>query len=259
VQVGMPRPRFEPHPRPVAALAVRVVLERIDLLQAAGMAWEVEAVVRSSVALEDRPAQETLDLAEGLIERGWVSHGIRLGWRAARTLTLNDPRVVRAIFPWPERVLIEREATEYGVDPYLLAALIRQESSFMPDATSRAGARGLMQLMPSTARGVARRLGIEWSDDLLGVGDANLHVGTAHLAALLDGYDQDIVLALAAYNAGGRPVARWRRYPEADDPFRFVERVPYEETQGYLKTVLRNIELYRALHPPDEPAPVDQN
>lgn len=258
IAAGMPRPRFEPHPRPVAAPAVRVTLDRIDLLRAAGMLQEAEEVTRWSVALADRPVQQTLDLAEGLIERGWVSHGIRLGWRAASTLTLNDPRVVRVIFPWPLRGLIEREAAEYGLDPYLLAALIRQESSFMPGATSRAGARGLMQLMPSTARGVAGRLGIEWGDDLLGVGDANLHVGTAHLAALLETYDQDVILALAAYNAGGRPVARWRRYPEMGDPFRFVERVPYEETRGYLKTVLRNVELYRALHPPEEAPPVDR-
>ncbi len=250
--VGMPRPRFQPHPRPVTTLAVRVTLDRIDLLRAAGMEQEAEEVVRSGVALEDRPVQETLDLAEGLIDRGWVSQGIRLGWRAAGTLTLNDPRVVRAIFPWPLRDLIEREAAEYGVDPYLLVGLIRQESSFMPGATSRAGARGLMQLMPATGSGVARRLGIAWGHELLSVADANLHVGTAHLTALLETYDGDVILALAAYNAGGRAVARWRRYPEASDPLRFVERVPYEETRGYLKTVLRNIELYRALHPPEE-------
>jgi soluble lytic murein transglycosylase len=255
--VGMPRPRFEPHPRPVTALAIRVMLDRIDLLHAAGMEEGAEEVVRLAVALEDRPVQEALDLAEGLIERGWVSQGIRLGWRAARTLTLNDPRVVRVIFPWPLRDLIEREAAEYGVDPYLLAGLIRQESSFMQQATSRAGARGLMQLMPQTAKAVARRVGIEWSEELLGVADANLHVGTAHLTALLKTYDGDVILSLAAYNAGGRPVARWRRYPEASDPLRFVERVPYEETRGYLKTVLRNIELYRALHPPDESIPGD--
>jgi soluble lytic murein transglycosylase len=255
--VGMPRPRFQPHPRPVTTLAIRVILDRIDLLHAAGMEEEAEQVVRLAVAFEDRPVQETLDLAEGLIERGRVSQGIRLGWRAARTLTLNDPRVVRAIFPWPLRDLVEREAAEYGADPYLLAGIIRQESSFMPEATSRAGARGLMQLMPPTAKGVARRLGIDWGDELLGVADANLHVGTAHLTALLETYEGDVVLALAAYNAGGRAVARWRRYPEAADPLRFVERVPYEETRGYLKTVLRNIELYRALHPPDESIPGD--
>jgi soluble lytic murein transglycosylase len=255
--VGMPRPRFQPHPRPVTTPAIRVTLDRIDLLHAAGMEEEAEQVVRLALTLEDRPVQEMLDLAEGLIERGWVSHGIRLGWRAAGTLTLNDPRVVRAIFPWPLRDLIEREAAEYGVDPYLLVGLIRQESSFMPEATSRAGARGLMQLMPPTAKGVARRLGIDWGDDLLAVADANLHVGTAHLTALLETYDGDVIFALAAYNAGGRAVSRWRRYPEASDPLRFVERVPYEETRGYLKSVLRNIELYRALHPPDESIPGD--
>ncbi len=211
VTAGMPRPQFAAPPERTTALAVGIILERIDLLRAAAMLDEAEAIVRSQVALTGRPVEETLDLAEGLIERGWVSQGIRLGWRAAGTLTLNNVRVVRVIFPWPLRDLIEHEAAEYGADPYLLAGLIRQESSFMARATSRAGARGLMQLMPSTAVGVARRLGIEWDAGLLGVSDANLHVGTAHLTALLQAYDGDVIFALAAYNAGGRPVARWRR------------------------------------------------
>ena len=189
-------------------------------------------------------------MAEALIARGWTSEGIRLGWRAASTLTLGDPRVVRVIFPWPMRDLIEAEATEFGADPYLLAGLIRQESSFTPDATSRAGAQGLMQLMPPTAAGLARRLGVEWDQRLVVVPDANLHLGVAHLTALIRSYDDELAPAIAAYNAGGRPVSRWLRYPEASDSFLWVERIPYVETRGYVRTVLRNRELYRALYPP---------
>lgn len=127
----------------------------------------------------------------------------------------------------------------------------------MPDATSRAGARGLMQLMPSTASHVARRIGVSWNRSLLGVADANLHVGAAHLSALLRRYDGDPVAALAAYNAGGRPVSRWLRFPEAADPHLFVERIPYLETREYVKTVLRNLELYRALYPAATAAPAE--
>ncbi len=78
--------------------------------------------------------------------------------------------------------------------------------------------------------------------------DANVHLGTAHLNQLLRQYDSAIVPSLAAYNAGGRAVSRWLRYPEARDPFLFVERIPYRETRGYVKAVMRNRALYRALY-----------
>ena len=141
------------------------------------------------------------------------------------------------------------EARKFDVDPYLVAGLIRQESSFKSGAISRAGALGLMQLMPPTAREVARGLSVEWDQRLLLVADANLHLGVAHFAALLRTYKGDIAPALAAYNAGGTPVRRWLRVPGSDNPVRFVEAVTYSETRGYLKTVIRNSELYRALYP----------
>ena len=97
---------------------------------------------------------------------------------------------------------------------------------------------------------VARKLGVEWDAGLLVVPDANLHLGTTHLASLLERYEGDVIPALAAYNAGATPVRRWLRYPEAKDPVRFVERIPYAETRGYLRTVIRNRSLYRALYPP---------
>ena len=151
-----------------------------------------------------------------------------------------------------EDILVELEARELGLDPYLLAAMIRQESAFVPTAVSRAGARGLMQLMPPTAREVARRIGAEWDDALLSVADANLHLGGTHLAGLLRHYDGRIVLTLAAYNAGGGRVRRWLASLDADDPIAFVEQIPFVETRGYLRTVLRNRVLYEALYPPDQ-------
>jgi soluble lytic murein transglycosylase len=157
--------------------------------------------------------------------------------------------VLRIIFPWPHRDLLEREAAEFNLDPFLLVALVRQESAFDADATSRAGARGMMQLMPATARGLARQLHVDWNSTFLGVADANVHLGAAHLAQMLRQYDE-VVLALAAYNAGGSRVRRWMRYPEAraGDWFSFTERIPFPETRGYVQTLLRNRELYRALY-----------
>jgi soluble lytic murein transglycosylase len=244
-------PQAGPLPRSAAA---QRTLERVDLLQAAWLTAEADTVVQRQLRRREFPDDELLVLAAGLIERGWTAEGVRLGWKAAATRTLTDPHVIRLVFPYPLRAMVEREAREHGIDPYLLAAVIRQESAFRPTVISHAGAHGLMQLMPATAKEVARRAGIAWDPRYLESAEANLHLGATHLAALLRQYDGRVVPALAAYNAGGRPVSRWLRYPEASDPVRFVERIPYVETRGYLRAVLRNRELYRGLYPPT-PAP----
>ena len=105
-----------------------------------------------------------------------------------------------------------------------------------------------MQLMPDVGRALWRgEGGAAWTPDLLFVPDVNLALGMRHLAAGLRGYP-DPAYALAAYNAGGSRVARWRRYAGADDPELFVERIPFVETRDYVRVVLRNRELYRALY-----------
>jgi soluble lytic murein transglycosylase len=228
------------------------VFEVLDLLDEAHLLTEVAALVEDITADRPRPPAELLDYAEGLIERGFMSEGIRLGWRATRAYTLNHPRVLRVIFPWPFRELIEDEAARQGLDPYLLAALIRQESAFRPSVVSHAGAYGLMQLMPPTARQLARRLGIEWDRRLLVVADANLHLGAVHFSNLLKRFGGAVEPALAAYNAGATPVRRWLRNTDPGDPVGFIASVSYPETQGYLRTVTRNRALYRALYPPRE-------
>jgi soluble lytic murein transglycosylase len=250
--VHLDEPVYAPKPDSIPGEQTTNTLARLDLLRLALLDEEAEEALRYQLARENLSVGETLSFADGLIARGWVQEGVRLGWRAAREWTLNDPWVLRVIFPWPLRPLIEREAAEHGIDPYLLAALIRQESNFRPAVVSRAGATGLTQLMPSTASDLARRQGIAWDRRYLTSAELNLHLGASHLAALLRTYEGDVVAALAAYNAGGRPVARWLRYPEANDPVRFVERISYGETRGYLRAVLRNWSLYRGLYGGDQ-------
>src|SRR5205814_2115638 len=104
-----------------------------------------------------------------------------------------------------------------------------------PSAVSAAGAVGLMQLMPSVGRSLwdalgPQRAGVPWSAALLREPDVSIALGTRHLASSLGAYP-DIAYALAAYNAGGTPVARWRRRAGADDPELFVERIAYDETR----------------------------
>jgi soluble lytic murein transglycosylase len=247
----MAPPRFAPVPdRPVSPRA-RAVLDEIALLEAAGLTDEADLLVAH---VTDRPwedADEMLDVSLGLTHSGRSTAGIRLAWRASTRLTLNHPRVLRAVFPWPNRELIEREAAKFNLDPYALAGLIRHESGFAAAIRSRAGAVGAMQLMPATAREVARRQRVPWSDGMRAVFDANVHIGSAHLAGLLARYKGDLIPTFAAYNAGGTPVSRWLRAPGAGDRVILVEQIRYAETQGYVRTVWRNGELYRALYGPD--------
>lgn len=249
--LGLPAPRFAPVPPRAPAPGARALLHELALLEAAGLAEEANLLVADAADRGWDDPEELLDVAEGLTAAGRPVAGIRLGWRAATRLTLNHPRVVRAVFPWPNRELIEREAAEFDLDPYLLAGLIRHESGFAAAARSRAGAVGAMQLMPATARELARRLGLPWSDAMRAVSDANIHVGSAHLAGLLARYRGDPIPTIAAYNAGGTPVSRWLRTPGAGDRLLFVERIAYPETQGYVRTVWRNGQLYRALYGAD--------
>ena len=245
----MPPLGLEPVSRPPVSSESQAILQVLDLMKETYLHEELALLLDSIEAVRARAPAELLDLAEGLIERGYVLEGIHLGWLASRSYTLNHPRVLRVVFPWPLRDLIEQKAQELELEPYLLAALIRQESAFTPGAVSRAGAYGLMQLMPPTAREVARRSGVDWDEGLLTIADANLHLGATHLAGLLRHYDGRVVPTLAAYNAGGTPVRRWLRSFGGDDQVQFIEKVPYVETRGYLRTVLRNLALYRALYP----------
>jgi soluble lytic murein transglycosylase len=224
-------------------------VQELATLGEIGFSDEVRVVLRDLAERDwDDPA-ELMEIAAGIAQIGHAADAIRVGLAAARRGSLDDQRILRAVFPWPDRSLVEAEARAMGLDPYLLAAMARQESWFSPTARSRAGAVGYMQLMPGTAREVARRLGVPWTDGLLTVADANLHVGAAHLAGLLARYPGNVAAAVAAYNAGGRPVDRWRRGSggDLDD---FVERIGYPETQDYVRAVLRYRALYRSLYPP---------
>src|SRR6266581_3288622 len=111
------------------------------------------------------------------------------------------------------------------------------------------GARGLAQLLPSTASLMARGLDVTFYPGWITVPDLNLHLGAAHLAELLRRFGR-VDAAVAAYNAGPIPVRRWLERAGAGDADRFIELIPYPETRGYVRSLLRNRELYRALYAP---------
>jgi soluble lytic murein transglycosylase-like protein len=145
--------------------------------------------------------------------------------------------------------LVEPAARRRGLDPLLVAALIRQESLYDPEAVSPARAHGLMQLLPSTAREVAAGLGgPPPSGRALHDPAVNVELGTAYLARLLERYGGSRVKALAAYNAGEDAVAKWERRYAGRDVDEFVELISYRETRDYVKAVLANYRRYRRLY-----------
>jgi soluble lytic murein transglycosylase len=195
------------------------------------------------------PPAEALLLSTELTRLGRPIEGINV---ALDLRTRGEPwsrRLLEAVYPFPQRERVFREAKEWEADPMLMAALIRQESAWVEDIVSSAGAIGLMQVMPETGRTLFRQLGDgDFRADMLEVADLNLHLGAAYLMDALARYAGDLPLTLSAYNAGPHRADRWKSFPEAVDRLRFTERIPFAETRDYVKRVTRNLVLYRALY-----------
>lgn len=152
-------------------------------------------------------------------------------------------------FPLAYWDTIQQKAQERELDPFLILALIRQESLFDAQARSPAFALGLMQLLPTTAARVAKQVGLEPpSNEKLFEPEVNLTLGAQYLKDLLRRYSNNWYKAIAAYNAGEAAVDRWEKEIVTDDIEEFVERIPYVETRGYVKLVMRNHRIYKKLY-----------
>ncbi len=227
-----------------------------DRLLAVGLdrraSWEFEAMadrVRSDPD-QERRHRTLLRLAHEMNSRGFTREGINLGWEVRREGWPQDRHLLKALYPFPYRDIVLAEALERGIDPFLMAGLIRQESAFWVEALSRADARGLMQVLPPTGRELARTSGPAGfrPDDHLYVAEINIHLGMAFFADMRRRFGQDLPIILSAYNAGPSRALRWRQYPEARDMHLFVERIPFTETRGYVKNVLANRAIYAWLY-----------
>ena len=154
----------------------------------------------------------------------------------------------RILFPEPYWDTIKSESAKNNLDPYMVASLIRQESEFDPSVVSYANAWGLMQLLPSVGKAMAREEGIKnFQTFQLLDPEMNIRLGTRYLRQMLDRFGGVQEYALAAYNAGDNRVADW----EAAGPYQgmdeFVESIPFTQTREYVEAILRNEETYRAI------------
>jgi len=226
---------------------VDLAIARAALLDGLGM--DAEARFEYD-ALESQAAaspQRLLATAAALREAGQSVRSIRLANRIVNQ-GARDARSYRLLYPVLDRQQIIEAARAHALDPGFIAGLIRQESSFNPNAVSVAGARGLMQVLPSVGEQLARAAKYPlWDPVLLFDPDVNVQLGATHLAGA---FAQDSVAArvLAAYNAGATRIDRWASKAGAGDPEVFAERIPFAETRDYVRIVQRNAVLYDALY-----------
>lgn len=245
-------------PRPAIPPGARTSFEELELVR----------IVRSLHRLDQgkllRPFLTRLSMQAPLTE-------IEQGLVAELALEVGRPREAIFVAKWALRGELDLRRYGYPLwplpgeadglpEPALLLGVMRQESGFDTHVTSSAGAMGMMQLLPSTARRVARDLGlgynIEW---LVDDPDYNIRLGTAFLAGLLVRYEGSYALALAAYNAGPGRVERWLRDygdPRRDevDLINWIESIPFSETRNYVQRVLEAVPIYRRLLTEDQVA-----
>jgi soluble lytic murein transglycosylase len=210
---------------------------------------------RELAGLTDRYSRDSdvlMAVATLLNEVGAYHHALRLARakfrdKLERTGGVIDPSLWKAAYPTGLIPTIKGQGAS-GVDPYLVAAIIREESQYDWRAVSRVGAIGLMQVMPGTANNVAQRLGLSavGRDDLFDQ-ETNIRIGTHYIEQLLEQFSGNVTHTIASYNAGPMAVGNWIALYRGRSQDEFVELIPYQETRQYVKRVLRSYREYMRL------------
>jgi soluble lytic murein transglycosylase len=249
--VGEPSIRLPADPQEI--LTADPGFARVDLLRRLGLTefalLELDDVVQRSVG--DPVRLYAMSSAYVKDERYHLALRIVRRHLGALTTT-GHPAVPRAfwemVYPFGWRSEVSEAAERAGLDPFFVAAVVREESSYYPRAVSRAGARGLMQLMPATAQPMAENRGLAFRNgSLLDEPGANLQLGTSFLSGLVREFG-DPRVALAAYNAGPKRARQWWKERRTDDVEAWVEQIPYDETRQYVKKVMFSWEEYRRIY-----------
>lgn len=240
-------------PRDWDAPADNVRAQKAQLL--ANAALYDFAVAEMQAASAGSPPWEARSVAAIYTEQGSYIHALETLKRAVPGyFSAEIPQIPRPVweelFPRPFWEELKRDAAANHLDPHLVASLIRQESEFNPAAISPANAMGLMQLLPSVGKGLAKEMRIRhFSSEELLIANTNLQLGTRYFKHMVDHYDGQVEYALAAYNAGEDRVDDWRKNGKFADVEEFVESIPFTETREYVQAIMRNAALYKLLYP----------
>ncbi|MGA7216718.1 MAG: transglycosylase SLT domain-containing protein [Candidatus Sulfotelmatobacter sp.] len=228
-------------------------VQKAELLGNGGL---VDFAVRElqAAAGSDGGAWAPAETAQLYQETGHYSQAIECMKRSAPNyFALDIPDLPRkyweALFPKAYWSDLRRYAGANGLDPYLVASLIRQESEFNPNAISRANAVGLMQLLPKTGKLVAKEVKLRrFNASQLYTPAVNMELGTRYFRGMVDKFGGRFEYALAAYNAGSDRVDEWLAQGKYRDPEEFVESIPFTETREYVQAILRNASVYKQLY-----------
>ena len=232
-----------------ALLAADMLDDAMNELRYAQLVWGDSSAVQATMAWT---VQQQSSTESGMRRLQMLRSGMNTMRRAyPQFMTVAGDtlpqEILSVIFPIAHWDLIRKHADANGLDPYFVAALVAQESTFVDDVRSPASAVGLMQLMPGTARMYARKLNLPYSARLLVDPDANIRMGTAYFADKMREFG-DAYLALASYNAGERAVHRWQGERPGLGAEEFIDDIPYPETQGYVKKILGTADDYRRVY-----------
>jgi soluble lytic murein transglycosylase len=234
---------------PDAETALRIA--RARLLASAGLPDLSQAELRFGVRNGGQPYLLAMELARTANTPHERLHNIKSATPDYLSMSLEDapPAFWQLLFPLPYEKDLVRSAKQQNLDPYMVAALIRQESEFDPQALSPKHAYGLTQVEPATGRALARRAGVKrFSNRSLFQPAINLKLGAYYLRALLDQWGGKWEQTLASYNAGKSRVNDWITWNQYREPAEFVESIPFTETREYVEAVLRNATVYRQLY-----------
>jgi len=237
-----------------ATAATTVRLDRAQLLESAGLYDLAQGELRFAGGSTGQPQVIAMALAELAGKQQTPDLGIRFIKHYApdyMDLPFNSAtdRLWKLAFPMPYREVLEENARVAALDPFLVAALIRQESEFNPRAVSRSKAYGLTQILPGTGRILSRKVDLRgFRTAMLFTPSINLRLGTFYLRMLADQLQGHWEETLASYNAGKGRVDRWLAATQFSEPAEFVESIPITETRNYVQTVMRNADVYRRLY-----------
>ncbi|MGA8511041.1 MAG: transglycosylase SLT domain-containing protein [Candidatus Sulfotelmatobacter sp.] len=228
-------------------------VQKAELLANGGL---VDFAVRElqAGATTDGGSWAPAETAQLYVETGHYDRAIEyMKHSAPNYFALDIPDLPRkyweALFPKPYWMDLKRSSAANGLDPYLVASLIRQESEFNPVAVSRANAVGLMQLLPKTGKLVAKEVKLKrYNASQLFTPAVNMQLGTRYFRGMVDKFGGSFEYALAAYNAGSDRVNEWLAQGKYRDPQEFVESIPFTETREYVQAILRNASVYKQLY-----------
>jgi soluble lytic murein transglycosylase len=245
-----PPPPLRPFDEPIPP-AVADRWERATALRMIGFDASAEQELKSAYFATASP-RFLVAAAQAAFAQGHFAAGMAYGRLAVPSFDsrkIDDvPQTVwRSLYPLPYEPALRREAARNSIDPMLAAGLIRQESTFQADAVSPANAVGLMQVLPTTGKLLAKQLKLRYAKTRLFEPEYNIQLGMLYIAGLLRATGEP-EYALAAFNAGEDRIAAWRAERTYEEIPELVESIPFTETREYVQIVLRNAEVYRMIY-----------